>query len=301
MSAQLHTLHNEFWQAGLLPDTGASIAFGRVRQNGVWSDVLRPTPENAYNNSSKASSFIMLPWCNRIGGALLRFEGQEYQLQQEKDDGTARHGDVRKRPWQVESADNTHILMSLDSARFADANFPWHYSATAEYHLDGKNFVWVLSLKNEDTRRMAGGFGHHPYFVRTEDVEVLIPCDAQFNLQNFLAVAPPVPLEPRLDFRHFRTVQGDDINNLLTDRHEGEAVRLRYPSWNVELSMSADPLFRHILIYTPPGDPSYAVEPMTNASDGFNLYERGITASGIFALEPGQSISGQVVLTLESA
>jgi aldose 1-epimerase len=300
MSAQLHTLHNDFWQAGILPGTGASIACGRVRQSdNTWRDVLRPMPEAAYDNASKASSFIMLPWCNRIAGALLRFEGQEYQLKPEADDGTARHGDVRKRPWVVEAADDTHIVMSFDSAQHEHVNFPWHFSAAAEYRLDGQRFVWRLALKNEDTRRMPGGFGHHPYFVRSEDVEVLIPCESQFKLEHYLAVAPPVPLEPSLDFGQFHTLRGDDINDLLTQRREGEPARLRYPDWHLELSMSADPLFQHILLYTPPGEPSYAVEPMTNASDGFNLHERGIAESGVFVLEPGQSVSGDVVLTGE--
>src|SRR5690349_9298836 len=113
MSFVLHTLQNEYWQAGILPQTGASIAFGRVHKAGQWIDILRPTPESDYGNSSSCSSFIMLPWCNRINYGLLRFDGQEYQLRTTKDDGTARHGDVRGRSWRVDEADDAHIRMSI--------------------------------------------------------------------------------------------------------------------------------------------------------------------------------------------
>lgn len=300
MSIPLHTLQNEFWQAGILPQVGAGIAFGRARQpDGAWRDVLRPTAEADYGNTSKASSFIMLPWCNRIADAKLRFEGREYALVPAPDDGTARHGDVRRRPWRIESADETHILLAFDSTHYDDVNFPWQFSAAAEYRLRGREFLWRLSLTNTDAERFPAGFGHHPYFARTEDVELQIPCDAQFVLENYLAVAPPVPVQPRLDFRQLRRLEGEDYNDLLTRRHDNAPVRMRYPASGIALTMTADPIFRHLLLFTPPGDNSYAVEPMTNASDGFNLYERGIADSGVFVLAPGETASGDVVLRLE--
>jgi aldose 1-epimerase len=67
----LHLLQNKDWQVGILPETGASIAFGRMRYSGAWVDVLRPTAEADYGNPSKTSSFLMLPWANRIRDGLL--------------------------------------------------------------------------------------------------------------------------------------------------------------------------------------------------------------------------------------
>lgn len=301
MSALLHTLDNGVWQAGILPGTGASIAFGRVLLNGTWRDVLRPTAEADYGSVSKASSFIMLPWCNRIRDGLLRFEGQVYPLRAAPDDGTARHGDVRGRVWQVDESDATHIILSFDSARHQNVNFPFHFSARAEYWLDGQRFMWRLMLKNEDSRRMPGGFGYHPYFVRTSVVEVLIPCDSQFTLtENYLAVSAPDPIEPRADFRQMRPLADGVFNDLLTHRRDGEPVRIYYPDWDLHLTLIADPLFRHILLYTPPGDPSFAVEPQSNANDGFTLYEQGLPDTGVFVLEPGQSIHAEVILSSHS-
>jgi aldose 1-epimerase len=299
MVHSLQALENDVWQAGILPETGASVAFGRIKKDGTWVDVLRPTAEADYGNSSNSSSFIMLPWCNRIKDAKLRFNGKEYALQPTPDDGTARHGDVRKRAWHIVEQSRTHLRMAFDSRQHSGVNFPFQFSTSAEYRLEGRSFIWRLSLKNEDSQPMPGGFGHHPYFVRPVGVNtprIQIPCDAQFNLVNDLAVAPPVPLEARLDFRKLRPLEDGNYDDLLTHRQDDQPVRIVFPRTHVEIAMYSDPIFKHIVLYAPQGKPFVAVEPMTNANDGFNLYEQGIDESGVFVLQPGEERSGTVRL-----
>lgn len=292
------TLENADWQVGILPETGASIASAKVKRGDEWLDVLRPTAESDFGNSSNTSSFIMLPWCNRIKGGLLRFQGKEYQLRQTKDDGTARHGDTRNRPWQVDESDKIHIRMRFRSDSFNDMNWPFKFSARSEYRLDGRDFVWTLALKNEDTQPMPGGFGYHPYFVRTDDVQVEIPCTAYFPLVDFMAVGEPQPIPLELDFREMRTLPAMELNHLLTHRQNTQTARILYPRKGIEIGMESDTLFEHTLIYSPDGKPFFAVEPMTNASDGFNLYDKGTTGSGVFVLQPGEEKSGSVRLSL---
>ena len=111
----LQTLENETWQVGILPETGSSTAFGRVRHEGAWLDVMRPTAESDYGNSSLCASFIMLPWANRLRAGLFRFNGVDYQLEMSSGDGTAIHGAARKLAWQVESADTTRLVTTFDS------------------------------------------------------------------------------------------------------------------------------------------------------------------------------------------
>jgi aldose 1-epimerase len=121
-----HQLENDHWQAGILPETGASIAYGRVRRGDAWIDVLRPTAESDYGNSSKCASFIMLPWANRIRDGALRFGDQTWQLATTKDDGTARHGAARHFSWRIVEADETHIRLTFDSADHTNVKFPFH-------------------------------------------------------------------------------------------------------------------------------------------------------------------------------
>lgn len=297
----LHTLQNKHWQAGILPQAGASVAFGRVRYSGTWLDLLRPTDEANYDNSSKASSFIMLPWANRIRDGRFMFEGETYQLQTTKDDGTARHGDVRKRPWEVMHSSETDIRLRFRSTNFADINWPFAFSAVMHYRLEEAEFVWQLTLTNEDERAFPAGFGFHPYFVREGDVlpHLQVPCDKQFVLHNSMADSAPVPITPALDFRELRPVPGDLVlDDLLTQRDPEAPVRLVYPPWNVELHMHADEIFQHILLFTAP-DGTLAVEPQTNANDGVNLLAQGIPGSGVFVLGAGESRTGTVRLRVQ--
>lgn len=293
----VHILRNEFWEAGILPSTGASLAFGRVRAGAVWRNLFRPTAEADYGNASKAAGFIMLPWCNRIRDGILRFGGETYPLRTEKDDGTARHGDVRKRAWEVVAADDRRIALRFVSSEAANVNWPFRFTGEAEYRLDGRDFIWRLSLRNDDTREMPGGFGFHPYFVR-EPRTLEIPCDAMFELPDLMAVAPPVPVTSAVDFRTPKALGDVEFNDLLTHRQGDRPSRLTYDQFAVD--MTSDALYRHQLLFAPPGEPFYALEPMTNASDGFNLQARGVADSGVFTLAPGQSISADVRFALIS-
>lgn len=299
MSHDLRILENDFWQVGILPQTGASTAFGRVRIAGMWVDLMRPTAEADYDNSSNCASFLMIPWSNRIRDARFRFRGVDYTLQASGKDGTAMHGDVRRRPWKVIGADRTRLELSFDSAAHENINFPFKFSASAEYSLEGRDFLMRLTLRNDGSRPMPGGFGHHPYFVHTPDRPVMLelPYDRQFELVNALPTGASVPITPRVDFRQRRLLADTVMDDQLTGRQGEKASRLIYP--DVEIAMHSDSIFEHMVVFSPPGKPFYAIEPVTNANDGFNLFDQGISGTGVFILEPGESKSGAVQLRIE--
>lgn len=298
MSHDLCILENDFWKVGILPETGASTAFGRVKINGEWVDLMRPTAEADYGNSSNCASFLMIPWSNRVRDARFRFMGVDYTLQVSSGDGTAIHGDVRKRPWRVVSADRTHITLAFESTAHENINFPFKFSARAEYGVEGRDFVMRLALKNADQQPMPGGFGHHPYFVKPQSVTLQLPYDRQFELVNSLPAGPSAPIMPRVDFRQPRPLGDTVMDDQLTGRQGEKPARLIYP--HVEVSMYSDPIFQHMVVFSPPGKPFYAVEPVTNANDGFNLFDQGIVGTGVFILEPGEEKSGDMRLRIEN-
>ncbi len=293
----LHTLTSTIWQAGILPQSGASIAFGQVTHDGGWQDVLRPTPESDYANSSKCSSFIMLPWCNRIRGAILHFDGRDYPLDAAPDDGTARHGEVRKRAWRILSADESHIRMGISGGGLTPTSWPFPYSAEAEYGLEGADFIWTLRLTNTGDQPMPAGFGHHPYFVRSGQPPVLtVPCSQQFELTDYMATAAPVAISPAVDFRSPRSIADISLDDLLTGRDFKLPNIIHYPDSGLTIEMHADPVFAQTLLYAPTGAPFFAVEPQSNANDGFALHALGIPGNGVFVLSPGETASGTVRL-----
>ena len=80
---------------------------------------------------------------------------------------------------------------------------------------------------------------------------------------------------------------------------DGRAT-IAYPSSGVQLEFSCDPVFGHVIVYTPPGKPFFAVEPVTHANDGFNLFAQQLTGTGVRVLQPRASLSGTFKLSILS-
>ncbi len=301
----VHVIENNVWQVGILPETGASVAFGRVRRGGAWLDVMRPTPAESYHLSAACASYVLIPWSNRIRAGVFRFRGVEHRLRIDTKDGNAIHGVARDFGWKIEAADGTSIELSFRSGEHANINFPWRFSARVRYWLEGERFLTATTVKNEDGAAFPAGFGHHPYFVRNlagradDEAQVEIPCRRYFVLEKCLPSAGPVPIVAGLDFRTLRNLGPMLIDDCLTGREAGKPVRIIYSRGGLALRMDCDALFENIILYAPPGKPFFAVEPVTNANDGFNLFEQGIAGSGVFVLEPGQERSGTFSLKVE--
>lgn len=292
----LHRLQNAHWQAGVLTDFGGSLSFGRIRYAGLWVDIIRPADSEP---NGKPGSFLMLPWSNRIRDAVLRFGEQTWQLTPSFPDGTAIHGDVRKRPWAVIAKSETEITLRFESADFDDFNFPFALQAEARYALEDADFVWEVKLINSDTRPFPAGFGFHPYFQHTGDDMPLLQvlCDEYFPLTDCMADTSPQPLTEQFDFREPRAITSDmAFDDLWTTRTDPAiSARLIYTAYNTAIDIMAEPHFKHVIVFTAP-DGTIAVEPQTNANDGFNLYANEIAGNGVFVVQPGESISGAVRL-----
>lgn len=291
----LQILQNKYWQVGILPQTGGSIAFGRIRYSGAWVDVMRPTDEADYNNSSSTSNFLMLPWANRIRDGILRYQGQSWQLDVPSD-GNARHGDVRNREWQVLEQTATQIRLKIDSRDFANFNFPFAISAILDYRLEDEAFIWDVTLTNEDKQTIPVGFGFHPYFQRMSPTMPMleVPCDKYFALTDAMPDSAPIDIVPELDFRTLRPVQDNfDFDHLLANRDTHKPTRIVYQEWASELEMSVDDIYKHVILYSAP-DGTIAVEPQSNANDGFTLLENGIDNGGVISLDAGKSIQAAI-------
>jgi aldose 1-epimerase len=299
---QVQQIENGYWQVGLLPETGASVAYGRIKRDNRWLDFMRPTPDSAYKTPSSCSSFILIPWSNRIRDGLLTFQGKSYQLRTASD-GTARHGVGRDYPWQVVSADATQITLTFQSWDHADANFPFRFSGQVIYRVDKRRFSITLALKNEDSQPMPGGLGNHPYFQRALDgsadtISLQLPYSRYFELENSLATGPSQPIPSRLNFQQLRPLGTDIVDDVLTGQLDNQPIRFVYQESGQEILLHVDPIFEQVVFYAPAEKDFFAVEPVSNTNDGFNLYEKGIPGTGVFVLEPGAVKQGTITFEI---
>lgn len=304
MKQLLEVLHNEFIELKIYPQVGASIFSLRYCLNGQWVDIMRPTPYQAVENkdAGKFASFNMIPYSNRIENAVLKFRGKVYNLRKNTAEGHAIHGDVRFRPWKVFYKSAERIVMGFDSRDFDDMSWPFPFYAEIEYALTGAKLTVRLMLKNTGTEEMPGGMGIHPYFMRK-----LTPRDdAVFLQMPAKGVYPgdtPIPtgkwteIPNELDFSKGRQLGFEHIDKCYRALHA--PVIIKWLGSDVVLTMEADEIFKHVILYSPKDNPGFfAVEPVTNCNNGFNMAEEGIDDTGTVYLQPGDAMAGNITIRL---
>lgn len=303
--SQLLVLENEFWQIGILPQTGGSIAFGRTQHEGAWYDVFRPTHETDYTNSGKCASFVMVPWSNRIRDGKFIFNGQQYQLPINHKDGTAIHGIGRDVEWTVRKQEAGRIELGMDT-RKVKRYFPMPFTSKVDLRLNGKKFSISIEIKNVGKAPMPAGMGHHPYFQRTlinsnDFAKIKIPYSHYFALENMMAIgeALPIPKNAIWDYQRLRLLGDKPLDHVLTKREGKQPIRIQYALSKRELIIRPDPIFEHLVFYAPLRENFFAIEPVTNVNDGFNLMNKGIEGHGVFILNPQERQKGKMIFEIK--
>ena len=306
----IETIQNECWQLEVAPDVGASVVNLRGRVGDAFVPIMRETSAETLrialekSSSSGLSSFTLAPFSNRIRDARFMFHGQQHRLRVTAPDGNTQHGDVRNRPWTVVRHDAETLEGWFDSRAVTDFNFPFPITMNVVYELEGDTFETRLELRNVSKEPMPAGFGLHPYFVRTvlgsKDVRLGFQAGGVYQTDDsYIPIEAMQSVPDTLDFSHPRAVGAQTINHGF-GAWNGR-VTLEYPGANnpgVRVVMDADDLFTHLVVYTAP-DSTLAVEPVTNATDAFNLMAQGVPGTGAVILEPGAVMTGSVRLRLE--
>lgn len=304
----MHTLSSTSWRLWLDPARGVQWCGLAVRKDDEWlhlmPDCLDGEASGPHSGLLDAACFTLLPYSNRIRDAQFSFEGKTIQL-----DGAERHamhGALRKLPWQVESATDTQLTCHFDSSAHErqghpPINWPWPISASNVHTLEAETLTSTLSLTNRGQTPMPAGLGWHPYFLNRvggSPVYLTLPVERVFPDANgdCLPDGPAVNLPANLDFRTERAIDDAQRIDHCFAGLNGD-VHIRWPDAGIGLRVRASDLCRFAVLYNPDA-PYFAVEPVSNANDAFNLQERGVDA-GRRTLAPGETLSAQIRVELE--
>lgn len=295
MPLRTETISNEHYTLEILPEVGASVLNLR---SAAGRPVLRPVKLEDVKTSSQCASFTLLPYSNRIRDAHFVFEGRDIRLTPNTKDGLAQHGDVRNRPWQVARVGSNRLVCTFDSRQFDDINWPWAFTAQVDYTLHGPHFDTSVTLTNSSDQEMPAGMGLHPYFARLQDgVDPKLHFGAPLTYdtdERMLPTGGPRPVKREEDF-----AAPSAIGERQIDRCYAAWDGLARLDWGVRaLTLTADNVYSHLIVYTAP-DGSLALEPVTHATDAFNLAAQGIGGVDMRTLAAGQSLAGTARVTLE--
>ena len=302
----LETLENPFWKLVISPEFGASPVALEHRLNNAWVPIMRPSKPGALEagRSADFASYTLAPYSNRIPGGAFEFRGQQHRLRPNWPDGQTIHGDVRDAPWAVtRHADALECRIASDA--IPNANFPFPYALRCTYRLEGTTFATELELTNTGGTAMPAGLGIHPYFERrvagSGDGVLGFTATRWYvasDPSNPVPTGPATPIPEAVNFSAPRA-PGDQFVDAVFTGWDGSAT-LEWPGSGKRLRITADEVFSHFVVFTAP-DGTLALEPVTNATDGFNLMARGVPGTGVVVLEPGETLVGRIAMTLEDA
>ena len=311
-------LQSDRWRLWLDPTCGVQWMAAEVRQEGRWVSVvadcrapgecLDPTVPGAQRVVSKprpgqdetaplaAANFHMIPYSNRIRDGRFRFNDQDIQLAEAE--AHAIHGALRKLSWRVKSDTDSGFVCAYSAPADGPVNWPWPMTAEIHYAVKENTISSTMRVRNDGDSPMPVGFGWHPYFVRTidgESPEIRLPVTGVYsdNHGDCLPIGPSHALPPTLDFRHSRVLDQTQRIDHCFSGLDGP-VTITWPRRNINLQMQASNNCGHLVLFNP-DKPHFAIEPVTNANDGFNLSTQGVN-SGVITLAPGEWASGDFSL-----
>jgi aldose 1-epimerase len=267
----------------VLPDIGARLH--RLRAFG--HDLLRtPDQENGHEADPFFwGAYVMAPWCNRLEARPVRFGTRRIDLASNFPDGSAIHGQVFLRPWQVHEDGRLTVRGGGDA-------WPWRYQVGQRLTASGSELRIELELTNLDDEPMPAGLGMHPWFRRP--LRVAIHGESVFP-NNLDAEVRSQPVGGPLDLRVLGEMR-DDTDATWADLRD-PAVELVWPQ-RAQAIMRIEASSTFIVAASPRTMDAIAVEPQTHAPYGLRRLLAG-QSDGLTLLAPRQTLTLALRLAFE--
>ncbi|MCC6678403.1 MAG: hypothetical protein IT436_14795 [Phycisphaerales bacterium] len=296
-------IENQRLRLRILPAIGAGAAEFSLRSpRGAWQPIWRPAPESP-SHFNDLACYLLAPWSNRIAAGRFTFAGRQIQLRPDWLDGTAIHGVVKDRPWTILDRSPISARLAFESHRHADLNWPWPFDAAARYELDEQSLEVKLAITNRSDSAMPAGLGFHPFFMRRlwndhDDVAIRASLAGRYPAAGMIPTAPA-----RADEVTRHLAAGLPLSTLdLDDVFAGfdPATTITWPASGIRASFTVSPNLNHTVLYSPPAQPHFCLEPVSMVNDGFNLLARSAPGTGVTTLAPGQSLSATMAIRIDA-
>jgi aldose 1-epimerase len=267
----------------LRPDIGGSMTEFRLDEK----PLMRPTSADAIASlgARGCASYPLVPYSNRLRDNRFTFAGRTYALPATLN-GQAIHGVGWRRPWQVAAATTGHATLAYEHT--PDADWPFAFRAEQHFALAPDGLSCRFVARNLAPHEAPMGFGPHPFFARPPGTSLRFSARLvwQHDEKKIPTHATNVP--PAWDFSAGRDLDSFALDHCFSDWGGNAEILLPY----ARIAMTADPSFRHLIVFIPEGRDFFAVEPVTNLTDGLNRMHNeaqdGKSMSNIFLLAPGE-------------
>lgn len=284
-------------EAGLsvAPAIGGGIVRFWTVNRGSEIDWLRPGNARALalRDPTALACFALVPYSNRIRDGRFTFMGRVIELPRgAMREANAEHGHGWDRAWTV--SEHAADSLTVEYRHKAD-HWPFDYRARQSFRLDHGGLTVTMTLANEADAPMPCGLGLHPYFPRARGTLLRAQVDGMWLTDDDVLpralVAPDASADPRLGLN----VDERALDNVFSG-WSGTAV-IEWPDSGRALKLQMNAENRFLVVYSPPGEPYFCAEPVTNCTDAFNLAVQGRTDTGMIVLAPGEVVTAIIRFT----
>ena len=238
----------------ILPERGGGIARFAFDE----LEIFRPLVAND-TSPLGLSCFALVPFSGRIAHGAFLADEQFITLPINFSDEPlhAIHGHGWQAAWHITAHDASRATMRFDH----DADeWPWAYRAEQRIHLHESGYSHELSVQNLGDTPMPTGLGLHPYFPRAG-----ASIDTSFSARWAIGKTRlPTRLEPVVG-------EIDWFGGALIDtcfERQSAAIGLSWPTYMLSITPNAD--LNHTVIYIPPGEDYFCVEPVSHVANAIN-------------------------------
>ena len=265
----------------------------QLDRGGDAVDLLRPAARHDTENGDPlgASAFPLVPFFAFARSGSIVFEGKAWPMApNHASEAFPIHGDGWLAEWEVERADDASATLTY--THDSSSGYPFPYRARLDFGLDAVALTVQVSVSNEGTGTMPAGIGLHPYFPKSDDVELHA---------RMTGVWPEPPDPTRLgaqalpqewNFNDGRRLGQIELDHCFSG-WDGRAT-VAWPSRALALDVTADPALGVLCVWSPKGESFFCVEPVSHVNDGFFEMARGAPGHGMRILKPGETLSGAV-------
>jgi len=235
-------------------------------------------------NALEAASFPLVPFVNRIRGGSFAFRGRTVSLKQNMaGDPSPLHGQGWLNPWTVEKSGEDFATLSY---RHDAGEWPWSYSATQEFTIQGPVLSIGLTCRNEASDPMPCGLGQHPYFPCSPQTRLDTGVKFAWTIDDKVLPVDKVPATGRYDLAD-RHICGQGLDNGF-EGWTGRAL-MTDPDWPFDIELSS-PDARFFQVYSPASGGLFVAEPVSHANAAMNAPETDWPMLGFRILEPGEEM-----------
>ncbi|MXV44127.1 aldose 1-epimerase [Saccharibacter sp. 17.LH.SD] len=277
----------------LLPETGGAI--GQWQVDGCDMFFPLANPNLRAQQGVEVGAYPLVPYSNRIAHGAFSFGGEEFQLSPNMTGETHPiHGNGWENAWRVMHQGEAHAVLVFDhtpeEGEQNDPHWPFAYRAVLSYALQGDQLDVSIVVENRDSREQPVGLGFHPYVTVGEGTTLSFDAKYVWLTDEEKLPKEAKPCEGDWSFHKPKEISECSIDNGFGG-FSGKAF-VKHTDSLPNLTIEADPIFEHFVVFSQPKSGFVGLEPVTNMTDAIN--RPTVAKRGIHVLKPGQRVGGNM-------